>query len=252
MFAHHPKGYWYLPGLIYDLAFKIMLRGVRRRVARTVERERLYPWLDVCSGTGDQLRATIRKRAERSVWRHTRSPYRPSPGSYPSSGPANEPRSEHSRQRVQERGLAIGLDLHFGFVRYAAARAPEIPFVCGDAVRLPFKNGSARAVSISFGLHDKDPETRNAIVREARRALGPEGKLIVVDFENPWNVESRVGALFVWAIERLAGGEHYRNGREFLRNGGLRAFLGANGFVEIDRRDVEAGSIGVVTAMPAN
>jgi len=203
-----PKAYWYLPGIAYDLAFGRMFRGLRRRVARTVEREGLYPWLDVCSGTGDQLRA----------WT-----------------PTNH---------------AIGLDMHLGFVRYAAARAPGVPFVCGDAAQLPFKDGATRAVSISFGLHDKSPELRKAIIQEARRALALDGRLIAVDFENPWNARSRAGALFAWAVERLAGGEHYRNGREFLRSGGLRAFLLASGFVEVERRDVETGSLAIVVARP--
>jgi ubiquinone/menaquinone biosynthesis C-methylase UbiE len=225
----HQRHSWYLQGLFYDMAFGRMFRGLRRRVVRTVERDGLYPWLDLCSGTGDQLRAKI-----------------------PTSGPVTERRSEHGRQRVQECGLAIGLDMHFGFVRYAAVRAPDVPFVCGDAARLPFKDGSARAVSISFGLHDKNPEQREAIIQEARRALAPAGRLIAVDFENPWDAKSRIGALFVWAIERLAPREHYRNGREFLRSGGLRAFLGANGFIEVDRRNVEAGSLAIVVARPAH
>jgi demethylmenaquinone methyltransferase/2-methoxy-6-polyprenyl-1,4-benzoquinol methylase len=208
--VRRPKGYWHLPGLVYDLAFKIMLRGVRRRVARTVEREGLYPWLDVCSGTGDQLQA----------W---------TPGN-----------------------LAIGLDLHFGFVKYAAGRAQGVPFVCGDAARMPFKDGSARAVSISFGLHDKHAELRKSILNEARRALAPDGRLIVIDFERPWSVRSRAGAFFAQAIERLAPREHYRNGREFLRSGGLRALLGDNGFIEVERRDVEAGSLAIVVAQYAH
>lgn len=126
-----------------------------------------------------------------------------------------------------------------------------MPFVCGDAVQLPFKNGSVQAASISFGLHDKNPETRKAVMKEARRVLGPGGKLIAVDFEKPWNAKSRVGALFVWAIERLAPREHYRNGREFLKSGGLRAFLRANGLVEVERRDIEAGALAIVVARPA-
>ncbi len=214
-----PKGFWYPPGLVYDLAFRRMFRGFRRRVSRTVEKEGLYPWLDVCSGTGDQLREHARVEA-----------------------------SAHETHPAK---LALGLDMHFGFVRYAAARAPGVPFVCGDAARLPFKNGSLRAVSISFGLHDKSAELRLAIIREARRALGPDGKLIAVDFETPWNARSRAGALFAQAIERLAPREHYRNGREFLANGGLRAFLRDSGFVEVDRRDVEAGSLAIVVARPA-
>lgn len=203
-----PKGYWYPPGRLYDLAFLLMFRGLRRRVARVVEDGQLYPWLDVCSGTGDQLR-----------------------------GRAGD--------------LAIGLDLSFGMVRYAAARAPGVPFVCANAACLPFKPGSMRAVSVSFGLHDKGPELRAAILAEARRVMAKDGRLVAVDFENSWSAGSRAGALFVRAVERFARADHYRNGRDFLRRGGLRALLSENGFVECERRDIEAGSLGVVVARPA-
>jgi ubiquinone/menaquinone biosynthesis C-methylase UbiE len=194
----------YLPGRLYDLAFGRMFAGLRKRVARAVESEGLHPWLDVCCGTGSQLRG------------------------------AGAP--------------AFGLDKSLGFVRYAAARAPGVPFVCGDAAALPFKAGAFRAVSISFGLHEKSPGTRRAMMAEARRVLAPGGRLVAVDFEPAWNARSRAGALFTRAVERLAGGEHYRNGREFLRRGGLRAFLRESGFVEVARRDVATGSIGIVVA----
>jgi ubiquinone/menaquinone biosynthesis C-methylase UbiE len=217
----HPKGYWYLPGLLYDLAFKRMSRGLRRRVARTVEKERLFPWLDVCCGTGDQLRG------------HT--------GGHVPQGYVPEVTNH----------LALGLDLSFGFLRYARARAPHIPFVCGDAARLPFRDRSLRAVSISFALHDKSLELRSAILSEARRVLRPDGRLVAVDFENAWDSASRAGTLLTRAIERFAGREHYGNGRDFLRRGGLRGFLRENGFVEVARRDVPIGSLGVVTARVA-
>jgi len=242
----HSKGFWYPPGLIYDLAFRRMFRGLRRRVARTVEKEGLYPWLDVCSGTGDQLRGHASGRSR---------------GHVPSvrvsvldsdffRGHVSNLGSSGGDQVMHGGKLALGLDMSFGFVRYAAARATGAPFVCGDAGRLPFKDGSMRAVSISFGLHDKSPALRKAIIQEVRRALGPDGKLIAVDFEKPWNARSKAGTLFARSIERLAGGEHYRNSREFLSIGGLGAFLRTTGFVEVDRRDVEAGSLAVVVARP--
>jgi len=215
-----------LPGILYDLAFSGMFWGVRRQVARIVEREEFYPWLDVCSGTGAQL------RGHRPLARV--------------SGPGLIAREFEARSIRP----VYGLDLSFGFVRYATARAPGLPFVCGDAARLPFKDGSMRAVSISFGLHDKSPDLRRAIIQEARRALGQDGKLIAVDFERPWNARSKAGTLFARSIERLAGREHFNNGREFLKSGGLRAFLRTSGFVEVDRRDVEAGSLAIVVARP--
>jgi len=195
----------YLPGRLYDLAFSRMFKGVRDWVARAIDGDRLYPWLDVCCGTGDQLRR-------------------------------------------RDGGPAFGLDLSFGFIRYAAARAPDVPFICGDAARLPFRGGSLRAVSISVGLHDKDCDLRAAILAEARRVLAPGGRLIAVDFERPWSAASMAGTLFTRAVERLAGRDHYGNGREFLRRGGLRAVLAGNGFTEVARRDIAFGSLGAVIA----
>jgi demethylmenaquinone methyltransferase/2-methoxy-6-polyprenyl-1,4-benzoquinol methylase len=146
--------------------------------------------------------------------------------------------------------IVCGLDKSAGLVRYAAARAPGLPFVCGDAERLPFRDGAFRAVSVSFGLHDKSPDLRRAMMAEARRVLAPGGRFIAVDFENPWSFKSKVGALAVRAVERLVGGDHYRNGRDFLKRGGLRAFLRESGFVETARHEIEVGSISVVVASP--
>jgi ubiquinone/menaquinone biosynthesis C-methylase UbiE len=204
MRRRRPKGYWYLPGRLYDLAFSGLFRGARRRIAWTVEADGLNPWLDVCCGTGDQFRRT--------------------------------------------RGPGVGLDKSFGFVRYAAARTPRATFVCGDASRLPFRAGAFRSVSVSMGLHDKSPELRRAIMSEVRRVLDPGGRLVAVDFERPLGTASRAGTLVTRAIERLAGRAHYENGRDFLRRGGLRAFLRENGFVEVVRHDLAAGSISLVVA----
>ena len=206
-----------MPGRLYDLAFGAMFKGLRRRVARVVEGDGLYPWLDICCGTGSQLRGHV---------------------------PA-------SREAGHVPDLVVcGLDKSCGMIRYAAARAPGMPFVCGDAARLPFKDGAFRAVSVSFGLHDKSPDLRRAMMAEARRVLAPGGRFIAVDFENPWSFKSKVGALAVRAVERLAGGEHYRNGQDFLKHGGLRAFIRESGFVETARHDIEIGSITIVVASP--
>jgi ubiquinone/menaquinone biosynthesis C-methylase UbiE len=234
-------GYFYPPGLLYDLAFGRMFRGLRKWVARRVTEGRLAPWLDVCCGTGDQLR----RRGEfpgqaRSL------PASSSDPSFAESDPGAGGVGE--RNLGPAMNLAIGLDISLGFVRYAAAHAPDGLFVCGDAARLPFKDASMGAVSVSMGLHDKPFEVRTAILAEARRVLVPGGRLVAVDFERPWNGASRAGATFAQAIERLAGRDHYGNGRDFLRRGGLRAILRENGFAEVERRDIASGSIAAVVA----
>lgn len=206
---HHA---WYPPGRLYDLAFGLMLSGVRNRVASAVSKTGPASWLDVCCGTGSQFRGL-------------RSDEAPGP--------------------------TVGLDKSFGLVRYASARTPGSAFVCGDAGRLPFRDGAFGIVTVSFGLHDKAPELRGEMMREARRVLAGDGRLVAADFENPWSARSRAGALVARAIERLAVGEHYRNGRDFLKKGGLRAFLSESGFEEEARHGIEMGALGVVVARPA-
>ena len=86
------------------------------------------------------------------------------------------------------------------------------------------------------------------MIAEVKRVLDEDGLFLVVDFENPWDFRSRLGALFTRAIETLAVGDHYRNGREFLRLGGLRMFLRENGFAEVSRGNIDFGSIGIVAS----
>ena len=149
---------------------------------------------------------------------------------------------------MRNRGSAFGLDLNIGMINYAASKYPDIPFMCADAASIPVKNSSMRGAVLSYGLHDKLPETRTRILQEVRRILNPEGKIVFVDFEVPWNGKSRMSSLYVHWIERMAGKDHFRNGRQFLHQGGLRAFIQQNGLEEIARIDIELAQSGVVVA----
>jgi ubiquinone/menaquinone biosynthesis C-methylase UbiE len=144
--------------------------------------------------------------------------------------------------------FSIGLDINLRLMKYAASRRPEIPFFCGDAARPPFRASSFPAVIISFALHDKPPEARLLILSAAKRLLAPEGRMFLIDFERPWNKNSRRTSFYVALIERLAGRRHFRNYRDFLRRGGLRALLAANGLVELERCNLEAGACAIVVA----
>jgi len=78
--------------------------------------------------------------------------------------------------------------------------------------------------------------------------LSPDGKIVFVDFETPWNKKSRMACLYIYGIERLAGKEHFENGRQFLRQGGLSSFMQQHEVEEIDRHNVELAHTGIVVA----
>lgn len=140
----------------------------------------------------------------------------------------------------------IGLDLDFKMLKYASSKYPQIPFVCADAAHIPFRKESFKSVIISYSLHDKPPEMRAKIIKEAKRLLVPEGRMIFLDFENPWNRLSGLGSAFTWLIERTAGGEHYKNNRQFLKNGGLQAIIRTHGLNPIERHDIPLGNSRIV------
>jgi demethylmenaquinone methyltransferase/2-methoxy-6-polyprenyl-1,4-benzoquinol methylase len=149
---------------------------------------------------------------------------------------------------MRNRESAFGLDLDIGMIIYAASKYPHIPFMCADAANIPVKDSSLQGAILSYALHDKSSRTRIRMLQEVRRILSPEGKIVFVDFEAPWNGKSRMASLYIYWIERIAGKDHFKNGRQFLHQGGLRSFIQQNGLEEIERLDIDLAHTSVVVA----
>jgi demethylmenaquinone methyltransferase/2-methoxy-6-polyprenyl-1,4-benzoquinol methylase len=67
--------------------------------------------------------------------------------------------------------------------RKADAESRSIPFVEGDALRLPFADETFDAVTIAFGLRNLAGVADG--LRELRRVLKPGGRLAVLEFSSP-------------------------------------------------------------------
>jgi ubiquinone/menaquinone biosynthesis C-methylase UbiE len=144
----------------------------------------------------------------------------------------------------------VNADINIRMLKYAASRRLGVDFVCADAARTPFRPGAFRGIIVSFALHEKRTEFRPRLLAEAKTLLSPGGRIILVDFERPWDRISRAAYLYVSVIEFLAGTRHFRNGRDFFRRGGLRGLLQENGLREMERQDIAAGTCSIVLAVP--
>ena len=79
--------------------------------------------------------------------------------------------------------LVVPCDFSLGMLRVGKRRRPDLPFVAGDALRLPFADASFDAVTISFGLRNlNDIE---AGLGEMLRVTRPGGRLVVCEFSHP-------------------------------------------------------------------
>jgi demethylmenaquinone methyltransferase/2-methoxy-6-polyprenyl-1,4-benzoquinol methylase len=77
----------------------------------------------------------------------------------------------------------VPCDFSLGMLRVGKRRRPDLPFVAGDALQLPFADASFDAVTVSFGLRNlNDIE---AGLGEMLRVTRPGGRLVVCEFSHP-------------------------------------------------------------------
>ncbi|WP_406283650.1 demethylmenaquinone methyltransferase [Embleya sp. NBC_00896] len=77
----------------------------------------------------------------------------------------------------------VPCDFSVGMLREGKRKHPELPFTAGDATRLPFKDATFDAVTISFGL--RNISDTGAALREMLRVTRPGGRLVVCEFSRP-------------------------------------------------------------------
>jgi SAM-dependent methyltransferase len=84
----------------------------------------------------------------------------------------------------------VGVDVATAMVQRARRRCPDLTFVVGDALRLPFPDASFDAVTMNFGiLHVSQPERALA---EAHRVLVPDGRLGFTTWVAQGNAEDEI------------------------------------------------------------
>lgn len=79
--------------------------------------------------------------------------------------------------------FVVPTDFSLGMLRVGRRRQPDLPFVAGDALHLPFRSGSFDAATISFGL--RNLVDRTAGLAELRRVVRPGGRLVICEFSHP-------------------------------------------------------------------
>jgi demethylmenaquinone methyltransferase/2-methoxy-6-polyprenyl-1,4-benzoquinol methylase len=139
--------------------------------------------------------------------------------------------------------VVVGVDRSRAMLRRAAVRLGG-RVLEGDASRLPLATGTVDLVIVSMVLHELQPAEQRDLLGEALRVARAEGRLLVIDYLPEPSRSGRLAGRLAASIERVAGGDHHRNYRSFLANGGLPALAGGLDMVVEDRAVAAAGIIG--------
>jgi hypothetical protein len=149
--------------------------------------------------------------------------------------------------QLDKKGIhAIGLDINVKMLTTSPAQWTNLHLICADASAIPCKDGSFDGVTVTLAIHDKPLLLQNAILNEAIRILGCQGKMIVADFDIPWNLRSSLGYVLSFCIEAFSG--HCVNGMRFFRLGGLAPLLADKKIRIISRSRINVPPISIITA----
>ena len=156
-------------------------------------------------------------------------------------------------------GKVIGLDYTPAMLDYARSKATriggrisEIQYVDGDAQSLPYPDQSFDIVSIAFGIRNvADPLKA---IREFRRVLKPNGRLVILEFSQPRNAFVRffhnlyTNHIMPWTATILArdgsGAYRYlpRSVETFLDPNQLSDQLISVGFFKVSQQELTMGT----------
>lgn len=120
--------------------------------------------------------------------------------------------------------LTVGLDISPAMLA-RRKRGTQTGFVAADGVSPPFAAGSFDLVTCCLLLHESGDRAESLLA--ASFTLAP--KVLVLEWRMPERNLDYARAFWVHGIERLAGREHYRSFRRFMRLGGLNGLAQRSG-----------------------
>ena len=178
---------------VYDPILSPFIRPIRNRVTALVKKYKYRSILDVCCGTGDQLKL------------------------------------------LKEQGFeGEGIDLSDAMLRVAAKGEHTVNCIQQDATQMHYDDLKFDLVMTAFSLHEKSHNSARKIVEEMVRVTSEGGDILIVDYELS-DKTSKLSKALIYFIEWVAGGDHYRNFKSYIKKGGLPELLSGITLTEVKR-----------------
>jgi demethylmenaquinone methyltransferase/2-methoxy-6-polyprenyl-1,4-benzoquinol methylase len=153
-------------------------------------------------------------------------------------------------------GRVVGLDFSPQMLEVARRQHPELEFIEGDALNLPFEDASFDASTIAFGLRNLADPVRG--LRELQRVVKAGGRSVVLEFVRPpKNVVGAAYRLYLRTLLPAIGGalsgqpaayrylsdtvDSYRSPEE------LREMAAAAGWSDVSYKGLAMGTVGIIT-----
>ena len=153
-------------------------------------------------------------------------------------------------------GQVTGLDFSRPMLERARDKAPEIEWIEGDALALPFADGTFDAATVGFGARNLSELDKG--LKELRRVLRPGGRLAILEITRPRGLLAPFYRLWFDVLipvagKVLPGGSAYTylpaSVRRFPDPQGLAELMDEAGFGEIRWRLFAGGIVALHTGV---
>jgi demethylmenaquinone methyltransferase / 2-methoxy-6-polyprenyl-1,4-benzoquinol methylase len=155
-------------------------------------------------------------------------------------------------------GRVTGLDFSERMLERARRKAPELEWIGGDLLALPFEDATFDAATVGFGVRNVEDLERG--LRELRRVLRAGGGLGILEITRPRGVLSPFYRLWFDGVvpllgKLLPGGSAYTylpaSVRRFPGPEELSSMIAAAGFDTVHHRTFAGGIVALHTAVAA-
>jgi len=155
-------------------------------------------------------------------------------------------------------GKVTGLDFSERMLERARRKAPELEWISGDLLALPFEDASFDAATVGFGVRNVEDLDRS--LRELRRVLRPGGRLGILEITRPRGLLSPFYRLWFDGVipllgKLLPGGSAYSylpaSVRRFPGPDDLSSVIALAGFAVVSYRTFAGGIVALHTAEAA-
>ena len=189
----------YILAGVYDMLLFPFLNRVRQITAQKILQYKPKSLIDICCGTGNQLKYLTNKGIELT-------------------GIDNSP--------------------------HMLKNAKGVNCYLQDATNIKLPEESFSMALIQLALHEKAPNVQKKIVSEIYRIVKKDGYIIVVDYEI--GKHTRKSAKYIiYAIEYIAGKEHYKNFKQYIRNGGINELFKIPDFRFIEKNNIAGDAMAI-------
>ena len=154
----------------------------------------------------------------------------------------------HLKVYQKENCNIYGVDLSAAMIAEARKKLGEkAVLIHGSATDLALGDVRFDLILFSTVLHEMPQTIREEVLEAAGSVLKHNGRILLIDF-HPGPVKRFKGIyskVIITISEVLAGREHYKNYRHFMRNRGLQGLIETAGFKIADQKIVSGGTMGI-------